>query len=57
VRLGVYGTLLAVPVAACLKIVIKESFSPRFTAWARGRVKDFLRVSRYDPTEAGKGSR
>jgi predicted PurR-regulated permease PerM len=55
VLLGFYGMLLAVPVAACLKIVFRESFWPRFKAWAEGRVKDFLPVSRYDPTETGAG--
>jgi predicted PurR-regulated permease PerM len=48
---GFYGVLLAIPAAACLKILMRESFWPRFKAWAEGRVKDFLPVSRYDPTE------
>jgi predicted PurR-regulated permease PerM len=48
---GFYGILLAIPAAACLKILLRESFWPRFRAWAEGRVKDFLPVSRYDPTE------
>lgn len=49
---GFYGILLAIPVAACVKIVLRESFWPRFRAWAEGRVKDFLPISRYDPTDA-----
>jgi predicted PurR-regulated permease PerM len=53
VLLGFYGMLLAVPIAACLKIVFKDSFWPRFKAWGEGRVKDFLPISRYDPTETG----
>ncbi|MEX2218119.1 MAG: AI-2E family transporter [Phycisphaerales bacterium] len=53
ILLGFYGMLLAVPLAACVKIIIRESFWPRFRAWAEGRVKDFLPISRYDPTETG----
>jgi predicted PurR-regulated permease PerM len=49
---GFYGVLLAIPAAACIKILLRESFWPRFQAWAEGRVKDFLPISRYDPTEA-----
>src|SRR5690606_31266061 len=45
---GFYGVLLAIPAAACLKILLRESFWPRFRAWAEGRVKDFLPISRYD---------
>jgi predicted PurR-regulated permease PerM len=47
---GFYGVLLAIPAAACIKILLKEAFWPRFRAWSEGRVKDFLPVSRYDPT-------
>jgi predicted PurR-regulated permease PerM len=50
---GFYGMILAVPTAACLKILWRETFWPRFKAWAEGRVKDFLPISRYDPTETG----
>jgi predicted PurR-regulated permease PerM len=48
---GFYGVLLAIPAAACIKIVLRESFWPRFEAWADGKVKDFLPISKYDPTE------
>jgi predicted PurR-regulated permease PerM len=48
---GFYGILLAIPAAACLKILMRETFWPRFRAWADGRVKDFLPISRYDPTD------
>jgi predicted PurR-regulated permease PerM len=48
---GVYGLLIGIPVAACLKILLREVFWPRFKAWGEGRVKDFLPISRYDPTE------
>jgi predicted PurR-regulated permease PerM len=47
---GFYGVLLAIPAAACIKILLKEAFWPRFKAWSDGRVKDFLPISRYDPT-------
>jgi len=43
---GFYGLLLAIPVAACLKIVIKEVVWPRFKAWAEGREADFLPIDR-----------
>jgi predicted PurR-regulated permease PerM len=50
---GFYGVLLAIPVAACIKVLMKEAFWPRFKAWSEGRVKDFLPISRYDPTAIG----
>lgn len=43
---GVYGLLVAIPVAACVKILLKEVFWPKFSAWAQGRDKDFLPISR-----------
>lgn len=43
---GVFGLLIAIPIAACLKILIQEIFWPRFKAWAEGREKDFLPISR-----------
>jgi predicted PurR-regulated permease PerM len=39
---GFYGLLLAIPVAACLKIVIIDVIKPRFAAWAKGTSKDPL---------------
>jgi predicted PurR-regulated permease PerM len=39
---GVYGMLLAIPLAACAKIVIKEVALPRIRAWAAGTVSDPL---------------
>lgn len=41
---GLYGLLLAIPVAACVKILLEELFWPRFRAWAEGRAKDFLPI-------------
>jgi predicted PurR-regulated permease PerM len=43
---GVYGLLIAIPVAACIKILLTEVFWPRFTAWAEGRAPDFLPIGR-----------
>lgn len=43
---GVFGLLLAIPVAACLKIVVEELAWPRFKAWAEGRAEDFLPIGR-----------
>ena len=41
---GIYGLLLAIPVAACGKIVIKEIVWPRFEAWKEGRASDPLPI-------------
>ncbi len=41
---GVYGLILAIPVAACVKILLKEVFWPRFRAWAEGRSPDPLPI-------------
>jgi len=43
---GVYGLLIAIPVAACLKILMKEVFWPKVKAWGEGKEKDFLPISR-----------
>jgi len=43
---GVYGLLLAIPVAACAKILIRELFWPRLHAWLRGEARDFLPIRR-----------
>jgi predicted PurR-regulated permease PerM len=39
---GFYGLLLAIPVAACIKIVMKEIVWPRVNQWLAGRVADPL---------------
>lgn len=41
---GFYGLLLAIPVGACLKILLNEVFWPRFRQWAEGRARDFLPI-------------
>ncbi|MDP7008734.1 MAG: AI-2E family transporter [Phycisphaerales bacterium] len=40
--LGAYGMLLAVPVAACIKISLQEIVLPNIRAWAQGDAKDPL---------------
>jgi predicted PurR-regulated permease PerM len=44
--LGVYGMLLAIPVAACLKIVVTDLVLPKLRAWAEGRAADPLPIER-----------
>lgn len=43
---GFYGILLAIPTAACAKILIKELVWPRFREWSEGRASDFLPIDR-----------
>ncbi|MBL0870776.1 MAG: AI-2E family transporter [Phycisphaerales bacterium] len=43
---GFYGLLIAIPVAACVKILMQEVFWPRFRAWREGRVADPLPVGK-----------
>ena len=42
--LGVYGMLLAIPLAACLKILVIRIVLPRLRAWTRGDVSDPLPI-------------
>jgi predicted PurR-regulated permease PerM len=42
---GFYGLLLAIPVAACIKILIVEVFWPRFKEWAKGDAPDVLPIA------------
>ncbi|MEO1583022.1 MAG: AI-2E family transporter [Planctomycetota bacterium] len=44
--LGIYGLLLAIPLAACIKILLQEIFWPRFKQWSRGETPDFLPIGR-----------
>ena len=37
---GLYGMLLAIPTAACLKILIDEIFMPKLRAWLQGERRD-----------------
>lgn len=41
---GVYGLLIAIPTAACIKILLREVFWPKFRSWAHGEAKDFLPI-------------
>lgn len=42
---GVFGLLIAIPLAACAKILIQEIFWPRFKDWAEGRSADPLPIN------------
>lgn len=42
---GFYGLLLAIPVGACVKIILREVIWPRIKAWAEGRAHDPLPVA------------
>ncbi len=42
---GVYGVLVAIPAAACLKILVVEVFWPRYKQWAEGKAEDPLPIS------------
>jgi len=44
--MGVYGMLLAIPLAACLKILFVEVLLPRIKAWSEGSAEDPLPISR-----------
>lgn len=41
---GVFGLLIAIPIAACVKILIQEIFWPKFKDWAEGRSADPLPI-------------
>ena len=41
---GVFGLLIAIPIAACVKILIQEIFWPKFKEWAEGRAADPLPI-------------
>ncbi len=43
---GIYGLLLAIPVAACVRILMKEVFWPRLEKWVKGEAKDVLPIGR-----------
>jgi predicted PurR-regulated permease PerM len=41
---GFYGLLVAIPAAACVKILLNEVFWPRFRAWSQGQAPDLLPI-------------
>ncbi len=43
---GFYGLLVAIPVAACAKIVFEEVIMPKVKAWAKGEAQDPLPIGR-----------
>ncbi|MBX3357937.1 MAG: AI-2E family transporter [Phycisphaeraceae bacterium] len=42
---GFYGVLVAIPVGACIRILLREVFWPRVRAWVEGRASDALPIS------------
>lgn len=46
--LGVYGMLLSIPIAACLKILITDVLAPRVNEWLKGERPDPLPLDRGD---------
>jgi predicted PurR-regulated permease PerM len=42
---GFYGVLLAIPVGACIKILLHEIVMPQVKAWAEGKARDPLPIS------------
>jgi predicted PurR-regulated permease PerM len=44
--LGVYGMLLAIPVAACLKVIVTDVLLPKMRAWLEGLAEDPLPIER-----------
>jgi len=42
--MGFFGLLVAIPLAACVKILATEVFWPRFHAWTEGKRRDFLPI-------------
>ncbi len=41
---GIYGMLIAIPAAACLKIMLREVLLPKVKAWTRGEAADPLPI-------------
>lgn len=46
ILLGFFGLLVAIPLAACAKILTRELLWPRIQAWTRGETDDVLPLSR-----------
>ena len=44
--LGIYGMILAIPLAACGKILFTEVLLPKIHAWTRGEIADPLPIDR-----------
>ena len=51
---GIYGALLAIPLTACLKIVITDVVWPRVSDWLEGRAEDPLPIGQR-PDASGDG--
>jgi predicted PurR-regulated permease PerM len=54
---GLYGLLVAIPVAACIRILVMELFWPKFRRWARGEERDFLPIASDDSAPAAPGKK
>ena len=44
--MGIYGMLLGIPVAACLKILFNDVLLPKIRAWTSGEAADPLPIQR-----------
>jgi predicted PurR-regulated permease PerM len=42
---GAFGLLIAIPLVACIRILLEEEFWPKFRAWADGRARDALPIN------------
>ena len=45
--MGVYGMILAIPAAACAKIIVTDVLMPRVKAWIKGEAKDPLPIDEH----------
>ena len=49
---GVYGVLIAIPIAACIKILITDVIFPRYKSWVEGKADDPLPIGDRDQDTA-----
>lgn len=56
VLFGFYGLLLAIPIAACVKISLQDIVWPRFKAWREGRAADPLPLPATESVGSGGGA-
>jgi predicted PurR-regulated permease PerM len=50
---GVYGILIAIPIAACIKIIVTDVVLPRYRAWVEGKADDPLPIGGRDEGTEG----
>lgn len=53
---GVYGVLIAIPIAACIKILITDVVFPRYKEWVEGKADDPLPISGRDDEDDNEDS-